>query len=386
MMMPPMPRHVFISYVREDSAAVDDIASNLRRNGIEVWLDRDQIMPGRRWRDAIRHAIGAGAMFVACFSANYLKRERSHMNEELTLAIDELRSRPADRVWFVPVVLSDGSVPDRRIGAGETLRDLQWIDFTADWQTAINLLVSIAREATAPKAGGDPSTLRVVDTYESEITAIESRSGGYVDIPDHLFLPILTRLVATFSLRFEAISYDDLDFWVPSDAYVQEYLDLQRRWVSAGTTVTRLFLLSRRQIAQDRKRVIHTLRTQMDLGIAVAIAILEDIPHAPQNYALDSLMLDGGKVVALFSQTGRRRVRLASPTGNRQSQPDKLVRSQTALYTKLLKHCALASEAFTTHSLHREVLGTALEQPVIVTKNRDDVEIAVDKLHKSFPA
>ncbi len=49
------------------------------------------------------------------------------MNEELTVAIEELRLRPTDRAWFIPVLLDDCEVPDRSIGAGETLRTLQWI-------------------------------------------------------------------------------------------------------------------------------------------------------------------------------------------------------------------------------------------------------------------
>jgi hypothetical protein len=47
------------------------------------------------------------------------------MNEELTTAIDELRRRPTDRTWFIPILLSECEIPDRSIGGGETLRNLQ---------------------------------------------------------------------------------------------------------------------------------------------------------------------------------------------------------------------------------------------------------------------
>jgi TIR domain len=110
--------HVFISYVRQDYEMVDRLVTSLRSHGIDVWIDREQIKPGERWQTAIKNAIREGAYFLACFSTASQARARSYMNEELTLAIDELRMRPAERRWFVPVLLSDCPVPERPIGAG----------------------------------------------------------------------------------------------------------------------------------------------------------------------------------------------------------------------------------------------------------------------------
>ena len=59
------------------------------------------------------------------------------MNEELTLAIEELRQRPSDRAWFIPVLLSECEVPARGIGAGETLADIQWVELYRDWEPGI---------------------------------------------------------------------------------------------------------------------------------------------------------------------------------------------------------------------------------------------------------
>src|SRR3954471_16469863 len=100
-----MAGHIFISYVREDAAIVDALASDLEARGVKVWLDRKSLAPGERWRDAIRHAIQNGDLFVACFSRAFSHRDRSHMHEELTLAIEELRLRPTARTWFIPTLL-----------------------------------------------------------------------------------------------------------------------------------------------------------------------------------------------------------------------------------------------------------------------------------------
>ncbi|NOT08485.1 MAG: toll/interleukin-1 receptor domain-containing protein [Gemmatimonadales bacterium] len=139
-----MARHIFVSYVREDFEIVDRLAIQLESYGLSVWLDREMISPGVRWRDAIRHAIRSGDLFLACFSPASAARERAFMNEELTLAIDELRLRPVERTWFIPVVFTGGTVPPRSISSVETLRDLQWTDLGTDWDAGVSAIADIA--------------------------------------------------------------------------------------------------------------------------------------------------------------------------------------------------------------------------------------------------
>jgi hypothetical protein len=85
--------HVFISYVHQNRDLVDRLATELRNSGVTVWLDRNDIEPGARWRDAIEKAIHSGKFFIACFSREYSERDQTHMNEELMLAIDEIESK-----------------------------------------------------------------------------------------------------------------------------------------------------------------------------------------------------------------------------------------------------------------------------------------------------
>jgi class 3 adenylate cyclase len=112
---------------------------------VAVWLDREQIRPGERWQIAIRRAIEDGAFFVACFSAAHAARDRSYMNVELAIAVEQLGLRPTDRSWFIPVLFEGGEIPDRPIGGGETLRDIQWVDLTQDWNDGIQRILSVVR-------------------------------------------------------------------------------------------------------------------------------------------------------------------------------------------------------------------------------------------------
>ena len=138
----------FVSYVRENSSEVDKLCRDLATRGVATWKDRDDLIPGARWKDSIRAAIQDGSGFIACFSSAYRDRERTYMNEELAIAVEELRQRPRDRSWFFPVLLDAGSeVPATPIGFGETLRDLQSVSLFADWGPGVDRLARAVRSA-----------------------------------------------------------------------------------------------------------------------------------------------------------------------------------------------------------------------------------------------
>lgn len=119
-----------MSYVQENREIVALLIEELRRHAVDPWWDRDSLLPGTFWQDEIRRSIRGGQFFIACFSTEYLQRDRTYMNEELAIAIEEIRLR-GDATWFIPVVLS-GEVPDRPIGDGRTLRDIQFLELTAE--------------------------------------------------------------------------------------------------------------------------------------------------------------------------------------------------------------------------------------------------------------
>lgn len=133
--------HVFISHLHSNKTIVQRLCDELTSNGLNVWIDRNDIAPGMRWRQSIRRAIRDGAFFIACFSKQYNERGRTYMNEELILAIEELRLRPTDTAWFIPVKLNRCEIPDRDIGAGATLQDLQYVELYQDWDAGIQRIV-----------------------------------------------------------------------------------------------------------------------------------------------------------------------------------------------------------------------------------------------------
>jgi hypothetical protein len=95
--------HAFISYVREDSAKVDQLQQMLEAARVRVWRDTADLWPGEDWRERIRHAITDDALvFIACFSLKSLRREKSYQNEELALAIHPVATSAPRRAVAYP--------------------------------------------------------------------------------------------------------------------------------------------------------------------------------------------------------------------------------------------------------------------------------------------
>ena len=168
-------KHVFISYVRENEKEVHRLYDDLTKYGVKIWLDRRDIEPGVRWENTIRKAIREGVFFIACFSKEYNERRVTFMNEELTLAIDELRQRPTDRVWFIPVKLNKCEIPDWDIGPGKTLRDLQYIELYKDWDDGIKRILEVLAPARPFNEQEIPDFINIFKQYDVRFDDIDER-------------------------------------------------------------------------------------------------------------------------------------------------------------------------------------------------------------------
>src|SRR5579884_2073483 len=138
------PGHAFISYVREDKAAVDLLQEILEAAGVTVWRDTENLWPGQDWRMEIRRAITGGSFaFLACFSDNSAARQTTYQNEELIVAVEQMRQMPPGRPWLLPIRLADCDVPEFDLGAGRTLASLHRVDLFGDmWRTGTARLVA----------------------------------------------------------------------------------------------------------------------------------------------------------------------------------------------------------------------------------------------------
>ena len=96
----------------------------------------------------IRRAITDNALvFIACFSSQSLAKKKSYQNEELALAMEQLRQRQPDDPWLIPVRFDECEVPDLDISADRTLASIQLADlFGGRYEEQMKrLVVSVQR-------------------------------------------------------------------------------------------------------------------------------------------------------------------------------------------------------------------------------------------------
>ena len=89
--------------------------------------------------------------FLACFSKNYLNKEKTFMNSELNIAIEHMQEMPQNRVWFIPVKLSNCEVPDLYIGGAKTLKDIQWVDLYSNSSVNVNKIIKTICNRSDPR-------------------------------------------------------------------------------------------------------------------------------------------------------------------------------------------------------------------------------------------
>ena len=149
------PGYAFISYVREDCERVNRLETSLKLARIRVWRDTADLWPGQDWKIEIRRAIMAGNLaFIACFSENTERRVVTYQNEELILAVEQIRLRPPGQPWLIPVRFAECAVPEFDLGAGRSLDSLHRVDlFDGSWEHDILRLVG-AVQRILPAHGG----------------------------------------------------------------------------------------------------------------------------------------------------------------------------------------------------------------------------------------
>ena len=136
-------RHVFISYVNEDSNYVKNLSEELEIRGIKVWLDKQDLDPGVKWENSIIKAIKNGLCFIACFSTNSEKKPKTFQRKEIRIALNELSLMPEEKIWLIPVKLSECEIQPMKSTDGTEIRSLQWIDMYSNMEKGIDKLINV---------------------------------------------------------------------------------------------------------------------------------------------------------------------------------------------------------------------------------------------------
>ena len=107
---------VFISYAREDLAAVQHIKAGLEAAGITTWFDIDRLEVGDDYDRKIQRNIARCSYFIPVVSAATQRRLEGYFRREWSYAIDRVRNMADGALFILPVsidatIAADALVP-----------------------------------------------------------------------------------------------------------------------------------------------------------------------------------------------------------------------------------------------------------------------------------
>lgn len=100
----------FLLYARGDQKTVRRLYQRIVREGANVWLDREKILPGQDWQYEIHKAIYASDIVIVCLSRQFNK-QGGYRHEELKIALKKADSLPEGGIFIIPVRLEECDLP-----------------------------------------------------------------------------------------------------------------------------------------------------------------------------------------------------------------------------------------------------------------------------------
>ena len=148
------PLKVFLCHASADKAKVHELYRHLRKQGIQPWLDIEDLVVGQNWREEIPKAIRASDAIIICLSKNSINKE-GYVHAEITFALEKALEIPQGGIFIIPARLEECDVPNN-------LKNYQWVDLFEQ-----NGFSRLMKSLKARAANLNRSTVKVPQPGES---------------------------------------------------------------------------------------------------------------------------------------------------------------------------------------------------------------------------
>lgn len=101
----------FLCYSHKDFKAVHALWSRLKKDGLEVWLDKENLQPGANWANEIRTAILKSDIVIVCLSKQFNEKQ-GFRHQELKIALEKARLFPDNEIFIIPIRLEKCDMPN----------------------------------------------------------------------------------------------------------------------------------------------------------------------------------------------------------------------------------------------------------------------------------
>lgn len=125
---------VYIVYSSVDYIAAQDIYKKLSDINIDVWFDREELVPGVDWKKLIKNAIRDTDLALICMSSNTVNKE-GFFQREVKSVLDRYDEKPEGSLFIIPLRLDDCQIPNR-------LKEFETIDIFEEggWKRLLELI------------------------------------------------------------------------------------------------------------------------------------------------------------------------------------------------------------------------------------------------------
>jgi formylglycine-generating enzyme required for sulfatase activity len=99
------PLKVFLCHAHPDADKVRAMYARLKADGVDAWLDKENIIPGQDWELEIRKAVRESDIVVVCLSKQF--SQKGYRQNEVRIALDEASLQPEGEIFIIPARLEE---------------------------------------------------------------------------------------------------------------------------------------------------------------------------------------------------------------------------------------------------------------------------------------
>lgn len=144
--MPNNKPKIFLSYAHIDLGIAKKVYNDLNRYNLDIWFDKESLLPGQQWEDEIENAIRESDFFIVLLSSKSTSK-MGFIYSELRLSFEILdKYCPASKIFIIPVRLDSCNPKD----ADKRLAKIQWIDIfpESEYKKGIDKILKVVSPGT----------------------------------------------------------------------------------------------------------------------------------------------------------------------------------------------------------------------------------------------
>lgn len=133
------PLRVFLCHGSNDKDTIRRLYAQLNADGLDAWLDEENLLPGQDWKNEIPRVIRSSDVIVVVLSKKTITKE-GYVQKEIKQALDVADEKPDGALYLIPAKLEECPVPSGLVNK-------QWVNLYEEkgYEQLLNALSSRAR-------------------------------------------------------------------------------------------------------------------------------------------------------------------------------------------------------------------------------------------------